>query len=190
MPSTVSLTALSTPPHAHPTTTAILLSFLLSSQRIHSQTWETSNDPDHLCTTTSGVKFTGYKATKDCRGYVYCSDGYLMGGGVIPCWPNQLFDEVAATCSSWQSVDTSQCPDFDGSMMMPDQQDENANPERFFVSNQVWFLSFRPTFISISVSHDYSVRFPTRIILCAASSVEWAHQTLNEYANPVPVDRG
>ena len=137
MPSVVASKVLSKPPRERPRSTAILLLFLSSLQRVHSQTWETSNDPDHLCTTTSGVKFTGYKATRDCRGYVYCNDGYLMGGGIIPCWPNQLFDEIAAICTNWQSVDTSRCPDFDGSMMMPDQQDENANPERFFVSDVI-----------------------------------------------------
>lgn len=64
-----------------------------------------------------------------------------MGGGIIPCWPNQLFDEVNAVCTSWQSVTESlgdnllqKCPEFDGSMMMPGDVDENANPQLFFVS--------------------------------------------------------
>lgn len=108
------------------------------------------NDPSHLCTSSDGsAKHTGYKATRDCRGYVYCSDGYLMGGGeavtnavtgttvqpgVIPCWPNQLYDEALGICTYWQDVDTGNCPEFDGSMIMPDLTDGNANEDLFFVS--------------------------------------------------------
>eukprot|EP00986_Skeletonema_menzelii_P000477 scaffold137_cov156-Skeletonema_menzelii.AAC.8 len=97
------------------------------------QIYETSNDPDSLCISGS-TKLTGYKATKDCRGYVYCNEGYLMGGGVIPCRPNQLFDESQKACTYWQDVDTSSsnCPEYDGSKLMPDQYDDNANEERFF----------------------------------------------------------
>jgi hypothetical protein len=58
--------------------------------------------------------------------------GVSGGTGVIACWPNQLFDESKMACTYWQDVDTSNCPDFDGSKMMPDQYDENANEERFF----------------------------------------------------------
>jgi len=103
------------------------------------------NDPDQLCSDGS-TKYTGYKPTRDCRGYVYCIDGYLMGGGaasespsgisggsgVIACWPNQLYDAVSGLCTYWQSVDTSECPDFDGSKMMPELTDKNANPGRFY----------------------------------------------------------
>ena len=32
--------------------------------------------------------YTGYKATSDCRGYIYCNSG-TISGGVIDCWPNQ-----------------------------------------------------------------------------------------------------
>ena len=32
--------------------------------------------------------YTGYKATSDCRGYIYCNSG-VLSGGVIDCWPNQ-----------------------------------------------------------------------------------------------------
>ena len=60
--------------------------------------------------------------------------GISGGSGVIPCWPNQLFDEVNGVCTYWQNVDTSGCPKFDGSMMMPKLTDGNANSERFFVS--------------------------------------------------------
>jgi hypothetical protein len=108
------------------------------------------NDPGHLCTSFDGsVKHTGYRATRDCRGYVFCSDGYLMGGGeavtnpitgvtvqpgVILCWPNQLYDEALGICTYWQDVDTTNCPDYDGSMIMPDLTDGNANEDLFFVS--------------------------------------------------------
>ncbi|KAL7525601.1 hypothetical protein ACHAWF_001435 [Thalassiosira exigua] len=129
----------------------LLLSLLSVPPLVRSQTWESSNDPDGLCLPSR----TGYVATLDCRGYVYCDVGYLMGGGaaggVIACWPNQLFDEVAGACRSWQDVDVAgRCPDFDDSMMMPEDVDENANPDRFFVSSS--FLAFsmvctpRPSF--------------------------------------------
>ena len=61
-------------------------------------------------------------------------EGISGGSGVIPCWPNQLFDEINGVCTYWQNVDISKCPKFDGSMMMPELTDENANSERFFVS--------------------------------------------------------
>ena len=112
--------------------------------------WETSNDPDSLCLRNSSPQ-TGYRATLDCRGYVYCNDGYLMGG-VIPCWPNQLFDERTDTCASWQGVlegtvgdggdMNMRCPLFDGEMMLPDVVDGNANPERFFVSWKYFILLY------------------------------------------------
>ena len=131
---------------------ACIIFFALSSSTAAAQIYEASNDPDSLCISGGSVKHTGYKATKDCRGYVYCNDGYLMGGGaaggespsgisggtgVIACWPNQLFDESKNACTYWQDVDTSSinCPDFDGSKMMPDQYDTNANEERFFCGN-------------------------------------------------------
>ena len=130
-----------------------LLVLLQLPPQIDSQsslTWEQSNDPDFLCANSDGSdKYTGYKATLDCRGYVYCNDGYLMGGGissgsnstsgVIACQPNQLFDESLGTCTYWQNVDTNRCPDFDGSMMMPELTDANANQERFYVSYMVLF---------------------------------------------------
>ena len=146
-----------------PVLVLVLLSLRLLPQCIHCQsslTWEKSNDPDFLCANADGSsKITGYKATLDCRGYVYCSDGYLMGGGgsasssetstsgnsdgsnnnstsgVIACMPNQLFDEALGTCTYWQNVDTSNCPEFDSTKMMPELTDENANEERFFVSH-------------------------------------------------------
>lgn len=126
----------------------LLLPLLSTIHGAASQTWEQSNDPDSLCA-TNNIKHTGYRPTRDCRGYVYCNDGYLMGGGaagdespsgvsggtgVIACWPNQLFDVQSGVCTYWQQVDTSACPDYDGSMMMPEVTDGNANPERFFVS--------------------------------------------------------
>lgn len=143
----------------------IVVSILCQLPRsIHCQsslTWEKSNDPDFLCANADGSsKFTGYKATLDCRGYVYCSDGYLMGGGsassetstssasngsssttsgVIACMPNQLFDEALGTCTYWQNVDTSSCPEYDSTKMMPELTDENANQERFFVSHLIRF---------------------------------------------------
>ena len=44
---------------------------------------------------------------------------------VIACWPNRLFDETKGVCTYWQSVDENlYCPEFDGSVMMPDQEDE------------------------------------------------------------------
>ena len=69
-----------------------------------SQTWELSNDPDGLCSSPSGGKVTGYRGTPDCRGYVYCADGYPMGSGagasgVIACWPNQLYDAKSGVCT-------------------------------------------------------------------------------------------
>ena len=55
-------------------------------------------------------------------------------GGVIPCWPNQLYDEQSGVCTYWQKVDTGGCPEHDTSMMMPELTDGNANEKRFFVS--------------------------------------------------------
>lgn len=117
---------------------AFLLLLLTSWTSTNSQTWEESDDPNNLCANS----YTGYKATLDCRGYVYCNEGYLMGGDVIPCWPNQLFDEVNAVCTTWQSVTESmgddiswKCPEFDGELMTPDDKDGNANPLLFFVSS-------------------------------------------------------
>ena len=61
----------------------LLLAVCHAQSSSSSLTWEISNDPDHLCANSDGSsKITGYKATLDCRGYVYCSDGYLMGGGI------------------------------------------------------------------------------------------------------------
>ena len=64
-----------------------------------------------------------------------------MGGDVIPCWENQLFDEENAVCTNWQSVVDKlgeslgvRCPQYDGTMMLPGVVDGNANPDRFFVS--------------------------------------------------------
>ena len=115
-----------------------LLAAALSPRLATSQ----ANDPDGLC---SGSR-TGYAATLDCRGYVYCSDGVVLGGGtsssnpagvsggsgVIACWPNQLFDESLGICTYWQDVDTANCPAYDGGMLMPGQEDGNANKQRFF----------------------------------------------------------
>ncbi|KAL7538369.1 hypothetical protein ACHAXR_008512 [Thalassiosira sp. AJA248-18] len=120
-------------PLPHPLLILLLLS--PSHHHIHhhplftNATWEQSNDPTSLCSPS----ITGYRATRDCRGYVYCNDGYLMGGE-IPCWPNQLYDQVTGVCTYWQSVDTGggNCPEFDGSKMMPELTDGNANPQRFF----------------------------------------------------------
>ena len=89
-----------------------------------------AQDPQNLCPNNTN----GYRATPDCRGYVYCNNGYVSGG-IIDCWPNQLFDEIAMSCTYWQNVDTTNnCPEFDGSKMMPELTDGNANPERFYVS--------------------------------------------------------
>jgi len=111
-------------------TLPLLLLLLLLPTPTLSQavTWEQSNDPTNLCSPSR----TGYRATLDCRGYVYCNAGYLMGGGVIECWPNQLYNEDLGTCVYWQQVDTSKCPEFDGSYLMPEDRDENANEMRFF----------------------------------------------------------
>ena len=126
-----------------------LLFLLTNNSPSQTQTLNESNDPNNLCRNS----YTGYKATLDCRGYVYCNAGYLMGGDVIPCWPNQLFDEVNAVCTNWQSVTESlggdigsKCPEFDGSLMLPDDKDGNANPQLFFVSSNIhcgdniWFM--------------------------------------------------
>ena len=53
--------------------------------------------------------------------------------GIIACWPNQLFDEALGTCTYWQNVDTTNCPEYDSAKMMPELTDENANEERFYV---------------------------------------------------------
>ena len=64
-----------------------------------------------------------------------------MGGDIIPCWPNQLFDEGDAVCTTWQSVTDKlgddiewRCPEYDGTLMEPEDKDGNANPQLFFVS--------------------------------------------------------
>jgi len=51
---------------------------------------------------------------------------------VIACWPNQLYDATSGRCAPWQSVDTSNCPYYDGNKVMPDLRDENANPNKFY----------------------------------------------------------
>ena len=100
------------------------------------QSYASSNDPlanDNLCIDGSddGVKYTGYKATRDCRGYVYCNDG--VSAGVIPCWPNQLYDTTSGVCTYWQNVNTNACPDLaGGTMMMPEITDANANEQLFY----------------------------------------------------------
>merc|ERR1712194_903391 len=144
----------SSPPSSNPTSRPTPLPIDENSSSINAASptppvsaapkWE--NDPDQLCSNNDGAtKYTGHKTTRDCRGYVFCNDGFLMGGGaalespsgvsggsgVIACRPNQLYDAASGTCGSWQSVDTSNCPDFDGSMMMPDLEDGNANPGKF-----------------------------------------------------------
>ena len=114
----------------------IIITISATAQEIY----ETSNDPTSLCINNS-IKLTGYKATKDCRGYVYCNNGHLTGGGIIPCRPNQLFDETLVACTYWQNVDTTttaNCPEFDGSkLIMPNQYDTNANQDQFFCG-QSW----------------------------------------------------
>lgn len=142
-----------------------LLLLALLPQRIYCQSSDSGggNDPSHLCASSDGsVKHSGYMATRDCRGYVFCSDGYLMGGGeavtnavtgsvvqpgVIPCWPNQLYDAALGVCTYWQDVDTSNgnCPEFDGNMMMPDLTDGNANEDLFFVSGCLYSYSLDPS---------------------------------------------
>ena len=104
---------------------------------VHCQSsYDSSN---FLCIDESsgGVKlYTGYKATRDCRGYVYCNDG--VSAGVIPCWPNQLYDTVSGVCTYWQNVvntnaNAADCPDLEaGSMMMPEITDANANEQLFY----------------------------------------------------------
>ena len=62
------------------------------------------SDPNNIC--SAGA--TGYRAISDCTGYVYCNNGYLMGGGseyelinsVMPCPNAQLFDDSVQACSS------------------------------------------------------------------------------------------
>ena len=62
------------------------------------------SDPNNIC--SAGA--TGYRAISDCTGYVYCNNGYLMGGGseyelvnsVMPCPNAQLFDDSIQACSS------------------------------------------------------------------------------------------
>lgn len=68
------------------------------------------SDPNNIC--SAGA--TGYRAVSDCTGYVYCNNGYLMGGGseyelinsVMPCPNAQLFDNSIQACSSTMKV----CP--------------------------------------------------------------------------------
>lgn len=83
-------------------------------------------------TTTCPNNYTGYKATSDCRGYIYCNSG-TISGGIIPCQPNMLFDVDHNTCTNWQNVNyESKCPSFDGKLMLPELVDENANPNKFY----------------------------------------------------------
>ena len=101
-------------------TITTILVLILPTPTSSQVTWEQSNDPTNLCSPSR----TGYRATLDCRGFVYCNDGYLQGGGVIPCRPNQLYDEDLGTCTYWQQVDRSKCPEFDGSFLMPEDKDD------------------------------------------------------------------
>ena len=82
---------------------------LLHTKRRHLYEWQSAtpyNDPDNLCGGYPGV--TGYRATIGCTGYVYCNNGFLMGGGagyeavnsVIKCHVGMLFDESLGACSS------------------------------------------------------------------------------------------
>ena len=84
-------------------------------------------------TTQCPNNYTGYKATSDCRGYIYCNSG-TISGGIIPCQPNMLFDVDYNTCTNWQNVDyESKCPSFDPTQLqMPKLIDENANPNKFY----------------------------------------------------------
>mmetsp|Transcript_25901 Transcript_25901/g.55108 ORF Transcript_25901/g.55108 Transcript_25901/m.55108 type:complete len:1088 (+) Transcript_25901:321-3584(+) len=91
-----------------------------------------SVDLSRLC--AGGV--TGHRPTPDCRGYIYCNAGVVAGGesaggGVQACWPNQLYNARTGLCEIWQDVDTSECPEFDGSMMIMG-VDGNANPQQFY----------------------------------------------------------
>ena len=84
-------------------------------------------------TTQCPNNYTGYKATSDCRGYIYCNSG-TISGGIIPCQPNMLFDVDYNTCTNWQNVDyATKCPSFDPTQLqMPKLIDENANPNKFY----------------------------------------------------------
>ena len=76
--------------------------------------WQTATpytDPDGLC--AAGA--TGYRATKDCSGFVFCNNGYLMGGGedgeaigsVTKCDAGMKYDEAAGGCTATGGVN---CP--------------------------------------------------------------------------------
>ena len=80
--------------------------------------WQTATpytDPDGLC--TAGA--TGYRATKDCSGFVFCNNGYLMGGGedgeaigsVTKCDAGMKYDEAVGGCTVTGGVN---CPTNDG----------------------------------------------------------------------------
>ena len=69
--------------------------------------WQTATpyaDPDALC--AAGA--TGYRATRDCSGFVFCNNGYLMGGGntgeaigsVTKCDAGMKYDEAAGMCTA------------------------------------------------------------------------------------------
>lgn len=113
----------------------VKLVLVLPPRLVHCQSYESSsNDPptNNICIDESGVKYTGHKATRDCRGYVYCNEG--VSAGVISCWPNQLYDAVSGVCTYWQNVNAASnaCPDLDGTMMMPEITDSNANELLFY----------------------------------------------------------
>ena len=116
-----------------------------------------------------------------------------MGGGVIECRPNQLYNEDIGTCTYWQQVDTSKCPEFDGSFLMPEDKDENANEKRFFVSSYIEvvtvfgecrIISHTSMHIKSSSLHLSSSQYNNNNVI----SVEPPPPTPNKYANHVPVD--
>jgi len=99
-----------------------LLSIFIATLTSYTQAQSTQCPPN----------YTGYKATSDCRGYIYCNSG-VISGGIIPCQPNMLFDVNHNTCTNWQNVNyESKCPSFDGKLMLPELVDENANPNKFY----------------------------------------------------------
>lgn len=105
----------------------------LPPRSVDCQSYESNPPTTHnICIDESGVKYTGYKATRDCRGYVYCNEG--VSAGVIPCWPNQLYDTASGVCTYWQNVNAASnaCPDLDGTMRMPEITDPYANEQLFY----------------------------------------------------------
>mmetsp|Transcript_8489 Transcript_8489/g.18999 ORF Transcript_8489/g.18999 Transcript_8489/m.18999 type:complete len:903 (+) Transcript_8489:307-3015(+) len=79
--------------------------------------WQTAtpySDPNNLC--AAGA--TGHRATPGCGGYVFCNNGYLMGGGssgesigsVLPCNGGQLYNEGVGQCQSGYKCPTSAAP--------------------------------------------------------------------------------